>query len=108
PPSSISDRLSPLSSPRSPRLSDKAGDFPLPIYMLAILLCFVAIPIVPPIRVIVSFTKFEVLEPSEQFSIPPSRPTHSRDHLSSLKIGLLCLIGFVGWFKVLNLLMRLK
>ncbi|GAB2218832.1 hypothetical protein Droror1_Dr00002064 [Drosera rotundifolia] len=39
----------------------------------------VAIPIVPPIRVIVSFTKFEVLEPSEQFSTPPSSPTHSRD-----------------------------
>lgn len=34
----------------------------------------VAIPVVPTIRVIVTFTKFEELQPSEEFSTPPSSP----------------------------------
>ncbi|CAN1765727.1 Ankyrin repeat domain-containing protein 13B [Linum perenne] len=40
----------------------------------------VAIPIVPTIRVIVTFTKFEELMPVvEEFSTPPSSPTHFQD-----------------------------
>ncbi|KAI3459620.1 hypothetical protein Pfo_016283 [Paulownia fortunei] len=35
----------------------------------------VAIPVVPTIRVIVTFTKFEELEPIDEFSTPPSSPT---------------------------------
>ncbi|KAL0392620.1 UNVERIFIED_CONTAM: hypothetical protein Sradi_2484800, partial [Sesamum radiatum] len=35
----------------------------------------VAIPIVPTIRVIVTFTKFEELQPVDEFSTPPSSPT---------------------------------
>lgn len=34
----------------------------------------VAIPVVPTIRVLVTFTKFEELQPSEEFSTPPSSP----------------------------------
>ncbi|XP_010524952.1 PREDICTED: ankyrin repeat domain-containing protein 13B [Tarenaya hassleriana] len=33
-----------------------------------------AIPIVPTIRVLVTFTKFEELQPAEEFSTPPSSP----------------------------------
>ncbi|RZC80208.1 hypothetical protein C5167_042786 [Papaver somniferum] len=39
----------------------------------------IAIPIVPTIRVIVTFTKFEELQPSEEFSTPLSSPTHFQD-----------------------------
>lgn len=35
----------------------------------------VAIPVVPTIRVIVTFTKFEELQPLDEFSTPPSSPT---------------------------------
>ncbi|CAK9155895.1 unnamed protein product [Ilex paraguariensis] len=35
----------------------------------------VAIPVVPTIRVLVTFTKFEELEPLDEFSTPPSSPT---------------------------------
>ncbi|KAG0491607.1 hypothetical protein HPP92_005005 [Vanilla planifolia] len=34
----------------------------------------VAIPVVPTIRVLVTFTKFEELQPTEEFSTPPSSP----------------------------------
>ena len=34
----------------------------------------VAIPVVPTIRVLVTFTKFEELQPLEDFSTPPSSP----------------------------------
>ncbi|URE07906.1 hypothetical protein MUK42_21373 [Musa troglodytarum] len=34
----------------------------------------VAIPVVPTIRVLVTFTKFEELQPSEEFSTPPTSP----------------------------------
>ncbi|CAO2824574.1 unnamed protein product [Amaranthus hypochondriacus] len=37
----------------------------------------VAIPVVPTIRVMVTFTKFEELQPLEEFSTPPSSPTAS-------------------------------
>ncbi|CAI0385196.1 unnamed protein product [Linum tenue] len=42
----------------------------------------VAIPIVPTIRVIVTFTKFEELIPVEEFSTPLSSPTHFQDSKS--------------------------
>lgn len=39
----------------------------------------VAIPVVPTVRVIVTFTKFEELQPSEEFSTPPSSPGNLQD-----------------------------
>ncbi|KAA3480610.1 ankyrin repeat domain-containing protein 13C-like isoform X2 [Gossypium australe] len=42
-----------------------AGTFPVKV----------AIPVVPTIRVLVTFTKFEELQPVDEFSTPPSRPT---------------------------------
>ncbi|XP_022930614.1 ankyrin repeat domain-containing protein 13A-like [Cucurbita moschata] len=39
----------------------------------------VAIPIVPTIRVLVTFTKFEELQPAEEFATPPSSPDHFPD-----------------------------
>ncbi|CAH9097407.1 unnamed protein product [Cuscuta europaea] len=39
----------------------------------------IAIPIVPTIRVLVTFTKFEELQPVEEFSTPVSSPTHFQD-----------------------------
>lgn len=39
----------------------------------------VAIPIVPTIRVLVTFTKFEELQPTEEFSTPLSSPVHFED-----------------------------
>ncbi|KAL6146834.1 PREDICTED: uncharacterized protein LOC101294378 [Fragaria vesca subsp. vesca] len=39
----------------------------------------VAIPIVPTIRVLVTFTKFEELQPVEEFSTPLSSPAHFQD-----------------------------
>ncbi|CAH2044597.1 unnamed protein product [Thlaspi arvense] len=41
-----------------------AGTFPVKL----------AIPIIPTVRVLVTFTKFEELQPSEEFSTPPSSP----------------------------------
>lgn len=35
-----------------------------------------AIPVVPTIRVLITFTKFEELQPTEEFSTPPSSPMH--------------------------------
>ncbi|KAK4282935.1 hypothetical protein QN277_014248 [Acacia crassicarpa] len=39
----------------------------------------VAIPIVPTIRVLVTFTKFEELQPAEEFCTPLSSPAHFQD-----------------------------
>ncbi|CAK9192181.1 unnamed protein product [Sphagnum troendelagicum] len=39
----------------------------------------VAIPVVPTIRVVITFTKFAELKPSEEFSTPISSPTHFQD-----------------------------
>jgi len=38
----------------------------------------VAIPVVPTIRVLVTFTKFEELQPLEEFTTPPSSPDNSK------------------------------
>nr|GMD01966.1 ankyrin repeat domain-containing protein 13B-like [Ipomoea batatas] len=44
----------------------------------------IAVPVVPTIRVIVTFTKFEELPPlEEEFSTPPSSPTHFQDAKST-------------------------
>jgi len=42
----------------------------------------VAIPIVPTIRVVITFTKFEELQPAEEFSTPLSSPAHFQDSKS--------------------------
>jgi hypothetical protein len=42
----------------------------------------IAIPIVPTIRVLVTFTKFEELQPAEEFSTPLSSPAHFQDSKS--------------------------
>lgn len=39
----------------------------------------VAIPVVPTIRVVITFTKFEELKPAEEFSTPLSSPRHFSD-----------------------------
>ncbi|XVE81412.1 hypothetical protein DITRI_Ditri15bG0061400 [Diplodiscus trichospermus] len=39
----------------------------------------VAIPVVPTIRVLVTFTKFEELQPVDEFLTPPSSPTSGRE-----------------------------
>ncbi|GAY56243.1 hypothetical protein CUMW_170330 [Citrus unshiu] len=46
------------------------------------ILCMVAIPIVPTIRVLVTFTKFEELQPAEEFSTPLSSPAYFQDSKS--------------------------
>ncbi|CAK9272905.1 unnamed protein product [Sphagnum jensenii] len=46
-----------------------AGSFPVKV----------AIPVVPTIRVVVTFTKFEEMKPSEEFSTPLSSPRHFQD-----------------------------
>ncbi|GLT52303.1 hypothetical protein SLA2020_256510 [Shorea laevis] len=46
-----------------------AGTFPVKV----------AIPVVPTIRVLVTFTKFEELQPEEEFATPPSSPTAGRE-----------------------------
>lgn len=38
-----------------------------------------AIPIVPTIRVLITFTKFEELQQTDEFSTPPSSPTHFQE-----------------------------
>ncbi|CAL5343016.1 unnamed protein product [Camellia sinensis] len=48
------------------------GTFPVKTHYLAI-------PIVPTIRVLITFTKFEELQPMEEFSTPPSSPIHFED-----------------------------
>lgn len=49
-----------------------------PAFLLAILpsdlSLQVAIPVIPTIRVLVTFTKFEELQPDDEFSTPPSSP----------------------------------
>lgn len=47
----------------------------------------VAIPIVPTIRVLVTFTKFEELQPMEEFSTPLSSPAHFQDAKSKESEG---------------------
>lgn len=57
----------------------------------------IAIPIVPTIRVLVTFTKFEELQtPSEEFSTPLSSPTHLQDSKSKEPEGS---TSWISWMK---------
>ncbi|KAL7228211.1 hypothetical protein ACSBR2_007007 [Camellia fascicularis] len=47
----------------------------------------IAVPIVPTIRVLITFTKFEELQPMEEFSTPPSSPMHFEDAKSKESEG---------------------
>ncbi|KAL3365403.1 hypothetical protein AABB24_010511 [Solanum stoloniferum] len=56
----------------------------------------VAIPIVPTIRVLVTFTKFEELQPVEEFSTPPSSPAHFQDAKSKQSDGS---ASWISWMR---------
>jgi hypothetical protein len=56
----------------------------------------VAIPIVPTIRVIVTFTKFEELQTPEEFSTPLSSPVYFQDAKSKESEGS---TSWVSWMK---------
>ncbi|KAL5138900.1 Ankyrin repeat domain-containing protein 13B [Glycine soja] len=56
----------------------------------------VAIPIVPTIRVLVTFTKFEDLQPAEEFSTPPSSPAYFQDAKSKESEGS---TSWISWMK---------
>ncbi|KAE9619047.1 hypothetical protein Lal_00047179 [Lupinus albus] len=55
-----------------------------------------AIPIVPTIRVIVTFTKFEELQPAEEFATPLSSPEHFQDARSKESEGS---TSWISWVK---------
>ncbi|KAJ6762993.1 ANKYRIN REPEAT FAMILY PROTEIN [Salix purpurea] len=56
----------------------------------------VAIPIVPTIRVLVTFTKFEELQPSEEFSTPLSSPAHFQEAKSKESEGA---SSWISWMR---------
>ncbi|KAK7278218.1 hypothetical protein RJT34_23243 [Clitoria ternatea] len=56
----------------------------------------VAIPIVPTIRVLVTFTKFEELQPVEEFSTPLSSPAYFQDAKSKESEGS---TSWISWMK---------
>ncbi|KMT13361.1 hypothetical protein BVRB_4g083970 [Beta vulgaris subsp. vulgaris] len=56
----------------------------------------VAIPIVPTIRVVVTFTKFEELQPIEEFSTPLSSPAHFQDSKSKDSEGS---TSWISWMR---------
>lgn len=56
----------------------------------------VAIPIVPTIRVLVTFTKFEELQPVEEFSTPLSSPAHFQDAKSKESEGS---TSWISWMR---------
>ncbi|RYQ90962.1 hypothetical protein Ahy_B09g096873 isoform H [Arachis hypogaea] len=56
----------------------------------------VAIPIVPTIRVLVTFTKFEELQPAEEFSTPLSSPAYFQDAKSKESEGS---SSWISWMK---------
>lgn len=55
-----------------------------------------AIPIVPTIRVLITFTKFEELQPIEEFSTPLSSPAHFQDAKSKESEGS---SSWISWMK---------
>ncbi|XP_077227581.1 uncharacterized protein LOC143860687 [Tasmannia lanceolata] len=57
----------------------------------------VAIPIVPTIRVLVTFTKFEELQPMDEFSTPLSSPVHFQDTKS--KESELSSASWISWMR---------
>lgn len=48
-------------------------------YIVSIINFQIAIPAIPGVRVLVTFTKFEELQPSDEFTTPPSSPTCFQD-----------------------------
>lgn len=56
----------------------------------------IAIPIVPTIRVLVTFTKFEELQPIEEFSTPLSSPAHFQDSKSKESEGS---TSWISWMR---------
>ncbi|XP_022997636.1 uncharacterized protein LOC111492510 [Cucurbita maxima] len=58
----------------------------------------VAIPIVPTIRVLVTFTKFEELHPVEEFATPLSSPAHFQDAKSKESEGSSS-SSWISWMK---------
>ncbi|XP_074292827.1 uncharacterized protein LOC141619703 [Silene latifolia] len=56
----------------------------------------IAIPIVPTIRVVITFTKFEELQPTDEFVTPPSSPTHFQDAKSRDSEGS---TSWISWMK---------
>ncbi|KAF7817800.1 ankyrin repeat domain-containing protein 13C-like isoform X1 [Senna tora] len=56
----------------------------------------VAIPIVPTIRVLITFTKFEELQPTEEFSTPLSSPAHFQDAKSKDSEGS---TSWISWMR---------
>ncbi|KAF6156205.1 hypothetical protein GIB67_030208 [Kingdonia uniflora] len=56
----------------------------------------VAIPIVPTIRVVITFTKFEEFQPIEEFSTPLSSPAHFQDAKSKESEGS---TSWISWMK---------
>lgn len=56
----------------------------------------IAIPIVPTIRVLVTFTKFEELQPMEEFSTPLSSPAHFQDAKSKEAEGS---TSWISWMR---------
>ncbi|KAK1680980.1 hypothetical protein QYE76_041828 [Lolium multiflorum] len=54
----------------------------------------VAIPVVPTIRVLVTFTKFEELQPLEEFTTPPSSPVNCKSPAAQASSG-----SWVQWIK---------
>ncbi|XP_058770582.1 uncharacterized protein LOC131644174 isoform X2 [Vicia villosa] len=56
----------------------------------------VAIPIVPTIRVIITFTKFEEHQTSEEFSTPPTSPVYFQDPKSKESEGS---TSWISWMK---------
>ncbi|XP_055829420.1 uncharacterized protein LOC129898775 [Solanum dulcamara] len=56
----------------------------------------VAIPIIPTIRVLVTFTKFEELQPVEEFSTPLSSPAHFQDAKSKQSDGS---ASWISWMR---------
>jgi len=56
----------------------------------------VAIPIVPTVRVLITFTKFEELQPSEEFSTPLSSPAHFQDAKSKESDGA---SSWISWMR---------
>ncbi|XP_074320662.1 uncharacterized protein LOC141657361 [Silene latifolia] len=56
----------------------------------------VAIPIVPTIRVVVTFTKFEELQPTEEFVTPLSSPAHFQDSKTKDSEGS---TSWISWMK---------
>lgn len=57
----------------------------------------IAIPIVPTIRVLVTFTKFEELQPIEEFSTPLSSPAHFQDSKSKESEG--SSTSWISWMR---------